>query len=504
MSFKKNAISNYCGRLYIILINILVLPLYLKYLGAAAFGLISLYAIMQSWLSLFDMGLTSTLSREVAYYRNQDNGIFKIKQLLRSFEIIFLVVNIVIIIGVALSRNWIAHSWLKVDDLTYNEVTHCIALMAIMIGFRFFTDLYRAGISGVEQQVWLNGISVFLTTIQYGGAYILLRWATNKPSHFFEFQLLISALEPILLATKFYKIFSANTNQFLGFKISWDMMKQILPFASSFFYVGIIWVALTQSDKLILSHVLPLTTYGYFALVTVISGGILQFAAPISLALLPRMTHLLSEKKDQEMLQLYRNTTQMVSVIMLPLTGVLAFFSTEIIYIWTGNQMAAKWAGPILFWYALGNGIASISAFQYYLQFAHGNLKLHVIFNTLFAIIAIPLIFFSAYHYGAEGTAITWFLMQAISFFIWPPIVHKRYAPGIHHKWILNDIFPIFFAVIAALFCVKNTLINFELMDRTESFTILSGITIFVLAAAFIASSRCRDFFGMYTNKART
>ena len=493
MSLKQNTVANYCGRLYIILIAITMLPFYLQYLGAAAFGLISLYAVMQSWLSLFDMGLTSTLSREVSYYHSQENGFLKIKALLHSFEIIFLIINFLIIIGVTFSSHWIAYHWLKVQDLNYSEVIFCITIMGIMISFRWFSDLYRAGISGVEKQVWINSVSIVLTTLQYGGAYVLLRWVTSAPIHFFEYQLIIAAIEPILLGIRFYKIMP-NQSQVVHFKISWEIMKKIFPFASSFFYLGLIWTLLTQLDKLALSHILPLTTYGYFALVTVISGGMLQFSAPICLALLPKMTRLLSQGKNHEMLMLYRNATQMIAVIMLPLAGIIALFSTEIVFVWTGNKVAAEWAGPILFWYALGNGIAAISAFQYYLQFAHGNLKLHVIFNTLFAIIAIPLIFFTAYHYGAKGTAVTWFLMNAISFLIWPPIVHRKYAPGIHRIWMLNDIFPIFLTVILALLCIKLIPINFRLMDRAEGFTILSGFSLFVLTASILASSTCRDF----------
>src|SRR3989338_7444815 len=146
MSFKKNIFSNYCGHFYTILISIAIVPLYLQYLGAAAFGLISLYVVLQSWLSLLNMGLIPALSREVTYSRDQEDGSFKIKRLLRSLEIIFLFINLLIALGVALSSYWIAHHWLKIQNLTYAEVIHCIMIMGVMVSFRFFADLYRAAI----------------------------------------------------------------------------------------------------------------------------------------------------------------------------------------------------------------------------------------------------------------------------------------------------------------------------------------------------------------------
>src|SRR3989338_3206304 len=181
MSFKKNALSNYCGHLYSTLISILIVPLYLHYLGAAAFGLISVFVVMQAWLSLLNMGFVPALSREVTCSRSQRNGFLIIWQLLRSLEIIFLIINLVIIIGVALSSYWIAHHWLKVRELSYSEVIHCLILMGIITCFRFFADLYRAGILSMEEQVWLNGASVIFTTLRYVGAYFLLRFVTKTP-----------------------------------------------------------------------------------------------------------------------------------------------------------------------------------------------------------------------------------------------------------------------------------------------------------------------------------
>ncbi len=501
MSFRKNVLSNYCGHFYVTLIGIVIVPAYLKYLGAAAFGLISLYVILQSWLSLLNMGLIPALSREVTCSRDGKGSFLKVNQLLRSLEIIFLVINLFVVLGITLCSYWIAHRWLKVHNLSYFEVMSCISMMSIMIGFRFFSDLYRASISGMEEQVWLNGARMILATLQYGGAYILLRWITRTPGHFFEYQVAISAIEPILLGIKCYKIIPTTINRFSNFCISWAELRKILPFAGGLFYTAILWILVSQSDKLILSHILPLTTYGYFGLVTIISSGMLQFGMPIYLALLPKMTHLLSQNKKEEMLRLYRNATQFVVVIMFSLVGIIAIFSAHVVYIWTGNAIAANWAGPILFWYALGNGFFCVSAFQFYLQFAFGDIKLQVISDTLLVLISLPLIIFSAYHYGAKGTAITWFLMRGLFFFIWSPIVHHKYALGIHYDWLLKDIFPIFIAVLATVLCIKKIPIHFELISRVEGFIILTCFALFTLLTAALASSTCRDFFARFAQE---
>ena len=57
MSLKRNILANYVGQLYVTLIGILLVPMYVKYMGAEAYGLVGFYAMLQAWFMLLDMGL---------------------------------------------------------------------------------------------------------------------------------------------------------------------------------------------------------------------------------------------------------------------------------------------------------------------------------------------------------------------------------------------------------------------------------------------------------------
>lgn len=46
ISVKKNAIANYIGQSYSILIAIIITPMYLNYLGAEAFGLVAFFCFV--------------------------------------------------------------------------------------------------------------------------------------------------------------------------------------------------------------------------------------------------------------------------------------------------------------------------------------------------------------------------------------------------------------------------------------------------------------------------
>ena len=491
MSLKWNASANFIGLGYTTVIGIIVLPLYLQYLGAEAFGLVGFFIVLQAWMQLFDMGISPMLSRQMAQSRGQNIGYLELKRLLRSLELIVLVLAVVVSLSIAARSSWITHNWLNVTSLDSAKVADCIALMGAIIGFRFFASLYRSGIQGMEKQVRLNIANMILVTVKFVGALLLLHFITRDFRSFFVYQLFVGILESAILATMFYRFVPATDR--VELKIFWDTLKPVLPFASGIAYATVIWVLVTQLDKLILSNVLPLPEYGYFALVAIVATGITQIGSPISQAILPRMTYLLSQDNEQGMLLLYRQSTQLMAVLILPLTGMIALFSTELLFAWTGDAKAAEWAGPILFWFALGNGILAISAFQFYLQFAHGQLKMHVIYNTILAVIQIPTIIYVAYEYGALGVALTWFLLRLISFLVWTPIVHTKFAPGIHWPWLFKDIGPSFAMTSVLLLVVMNIDFRFDAMSRLSIIVTLMGIGLLILLCNVLVSRAPRN-----------
>ncbi|MGH9879537.1 MAG: oligosaccharide flippase family protein, partial [Nitrososphaerales archaeon] len=68
MSLKRNIIANYASQIYVTLIGIVMVPLYVRYMGAEAYGLVGFFAMLQAWFQLLDMGLTPTMARETARF----------------------------------------------------------------------------------------------------------------------------------------------------------------------------------------------------------------------------------------------------------------------------------------------------------------------------------------------------------------------------------------------------------------------------------------------------
>lgn len=491
MAIRKNIVANYVGQFYNIFIGIIIVPYYLKYLGAEAYGLVGFLTLLQSWMTLLDFGISPTLSREVAIVRNAIEQIqrLKFKSLLHSLEFVFIVIAIITMTFIFISSDIIADKWLKIGSLDLHIVTQCISTMGLIVGFRFITSLYNSGLIGVENQVWVNTTNIVLNTFRSIGAVFILHYVSNDLEVFFTYQLVVTLIGLLIFASKFYKVMQLGK-----FKLffSLNSIKPIIPFTMGIAYTGGIWVILTQSDKLLLSNILPLTEYGYFSIIILMVNAVQQLIAPISQAIQPRMTKLIYAGKIDEMLAIYRRSSQLMAIIMFSIVGMISTFSYEIILFWTNNNQIATWGKNILFWYVIGNGVLAISGLQYMLQFAYGKIKMHVQYNTFFTIVSLPLIIFTAYHYNALGVAILWFILRLISFIIWIPIVHHKFAPGLHAKWLVKDITPIFACSIVYLLIIKNLAINFSSYNKLTTFMTLIVIAVGLVIANCIASAEGR------------
>ena len=197
---------------------------------------------------------------------------------------------------------------------------------------------------------------------------------------------------------------------------------------------------MTQTDKLLLSTLLPLQDYAYFTLAVLGASAVGIVSNPINSALLPRMTKLNTEGNDTGVIELYRHATQFLCIATIPTVLILAFFSEQVLWIWTGNIIIAEKVAPILMPYAIGNGILAIGSIAYCLQFAKGDLRLHLIETPIFLIIFLPGLLWSIEKYGIDGAGYAWLGTMVIIFLFWLPIIHHRFFNGQHISWLVKDI----------------------------------------------------------------
>lgn len=488
-NLKINVFVSYISQIYLIIISLAILPVYMKYMGAEAYGLVGFFAMLQGLFNLFDFGLTPTISRQTAQYNAGVETALSFRQLFRSLNIIFICIAC---FGGGLLfyfNHYIAEHWLKLENLNMSDVLLCLQIMAICVALRWMTGLYRGVISGFERIVWLSVSSSLIATFRFLGVLLYMYNFGFTVKNFFVFQLFVAVIEFALLTIKAYVLLpKLNKQDHIGWSLK--PVKPFIGFALTIAFTSSVWVILTQLDKFILSGILPLSDYGYFTLAVLVAGGILQIGTPISSAIMPRMACLYGEQKHDELKEVYLGATQFVAIVVVTAGIVLAVFAKPVLYIWTGDIVLSEKATPILQLYTLGNAILTLGAFPYYLQYAKGNLRLHFIGNLATAITLIPAIIWAAKNYGAIGAGWIWVLTQFIYLLLWVSYVHKVVEPGINLRW-----FKAFLPSISYVSVICYLLFHFISFSeqRNVAFLQIIFISLVCLIVAIISSRQFRS-----------
>jgi O-antigen/teichoic acid export membrane protein len=486
---SRNILANYVSQIYVAIIGIVMVPLYLKYMGAEAYGLVGFFAMLQAWFNLLDMGLTPTMARETARFHGGATDALSYRRLVRALEGLFLTIALVGGGAMYATADYIASSWLQATQLPIAEVQTAVQLMAVIVALRWMCSLYRGIISGSERLVWLGGYNSLIATLRFIGVLIVLIFVGVTPPIFFSYQFGVAVLELSGLLFQAYRLLPAIPEG-KGIDWSWTPLKPVLKFSSTIAFVTLVWVLITQTDKLILSKILPLAEYGYFTLAVLVASGVMVISAPVSGAIMPRMVKLEAEGDHAGLIRIYRQATQLVALIAGAATITLVFCAEPLLWAWTGDKFLAHQAAPILTLYAIGNGILSVSGFPYLLQYAKGDLRLHLIGNAGFVVLLVPAIIWGASQYGALGAGYVWLGINLISFVAWLPIVHRKFETGLNVKWYFQDTLIIFLFATIAGFCINVFMPHSN--SRGWQFGVVMEFGLLVLLAGALASSVIR------------
>ena len=86
---KRNIAANFIGRAWSMILAVVFIPLYLKFLGIEAYGLVGFFAALQSIFGIMDFGIGMTLNREMARLSAVEGKEQERRDLLRTLELIY-------------------------------------------------------------------------------------------------------------------------------------------------------------------------------------------------------------------------------------------------------------------------------------------------------------------------------------------------------------------------------------------------------------------------------
>lgn len=434
---NRNILANYLGQGWMALIGLAFVPLYIKFLGIEAYGLMGVFATLQALFALLDLGLGHTINRELARLSGGENTAAEMRDLARTLEIPYWMLGMSIGAIVVFLSPLIAHRWVNVETLSPDTVQRAVFLMGICIGLRWPSGLYGGGLLGLQRQVLFNGINIVVETCRAVGA-VLILWAVSSTLEaFFVWQALFSFASTLMLGMFMWHSLPASSS---GPRFRKDLLARIWRFAAGITGISLLSTILMQLDKVILSRMLSLETFGFYALASVVALTLYRIFGPVFTAIYPRFTNLIAKESSAELISVYHRSAQLLAVTVLPAAAIVTVFSKEVMLIWTQDPNIAEQTWKLVSILTIGTALNGVMHIPYGLQLAAGWTRLTFMLNLASVLLLAPLMLLLTYLYGAVGAASVWVILNTAYVIFGIQIMHRRLLKSEKWRWYGVDV----------------------------------------------------------------
>src|ERR1700733_16084280 len=96
---KLELVASFAGTGWSGVVQLACIPAYIKLMGIESYGLIGFYLVLQAALQVLDLGLSPTMNREMARYSVLPDKADEARDLVRTLEVGYWSIGIIIAIG---------------------------------------------------------------------------------------------------------------------------------------------------------------------------------------------------------------------------------------------------------------------------------------------------------------------------------------------------------------------------------------------------------------------
>jgi O-antigen/teichoic acid export membrane protein len=446
---RTNILTNYAGQAWIALMNIAFIPVYVRILGAEAFGLVGMMLSLQAIALLLDFGMGGVLNREIARRSHLAEASATIGVLVRTFEWIIWPLAIAIAVLISAVAPALANHWLHAEHLSSSTVDGAIRLIGVAVAMLWPTSFYSNGLSGLERQPTLNAIAATFATLRSAGVIGILYYVSPTIEAFLWWNVFVNGLNSLVVAVALWRhVPRGDRPEFQRTELS-----AAGRFAGGLVAITALAVALSQLDRIVLSNRLPLAELGYYTVAVSIVAGIGRMIQPMFNAIYPRFSRLVAVDDQSGLRTLYHLGNQCLAPLVAATSCMLAVFAGDVVFLWTGDSGLAIRVAPPLMILVAGTALNGLLNLPYALQLANGWTRLTVMTNFVCLMLGVPFCIWAVDHYGLVGAALLTFAVNFVNFFVNIPIMHSRLLKGELSAFYLHDVLPAFVTagLVAAL-----------------------------------------------------
>lgn len=418
----RNTIANFIGGMTTLAALLVFNALYFRMVGAEEFGIISILLTVSLMVPGLDLGTGRTISRILSRDIALGESGTSLHTSVATLQITNLAIGLALGAGLMLLAPVLSNDWLKPQDLLVEDVAMAIILIAANIPLLMQKNYVVNCLIGLKRQIEAN-ILLTVFTILRGIAGLVALSVDGGGLHLFLWsQLILQAMDTLVSIAVTIWLLPASERRI---SFSLDVLRNSWRFSAADGTAALIGVCLAQADKVLLSNLLPLSSYGSYALIATIASGIGRFTSPFSSAFMPHFTELTALNKIDELRKDYLVSTQLLSCVVLPLAVTMIAFAPEIVIAVLGKQTDPGYL-PLVFAVLVASTIlGNLMYLPHGIQIAAGNAVTALRFSAAKAIIYVALILIATPKFGIAAPAFSLLAIQSVAIVLFTRVTHQ-------------------------------------------------------------------------------
>jgi O-antigen/teichoic acid export membrane protein len=408
---SRNIVYNGLGQGLSVLLSFVAVRFVFRRLGGDALGLIYFSLALSTTLAMaVQLGICESAVREVAsHYGIRPEYI---KSFIRTSSLLYWAGYLTLGLVACLAAPYLVYHWVKLDSL--NAVTAIKIMRILTLGalVALPIGLYRALLLGLQHMGFTNLIDVSAKALQQGGIFLILlaHGSLFNVAYWIVGSMAVQVVVYGLVCAHF---FTGRALLLPGF--SWEVVKQNFPFASGLIAISFCSWFLTESDKIVVSKLLPLALLGFytFARGVVNQGGLLTGA--ITNAAYPHFSALHGGGETVELRKVYNKIQDLICFATVPAFAAVPFAALPLFSRVFNPHAAQMLLLPATF-LCLGQYLSGTLTAPYIVSLAVGrpDISARMAFRSLFVVPPASVV--AIYFFGLNGAGFSWVIYQLFSY----------------------------------------------------------------------------------------
>ncbi len=432
-------IFNLSGRIILVAISLVSIPIYVKYVGVANYGIIGIYNSIASLAAVFDVAFSNTINRELARRTSLSTDPADTGAVFRSLEIFAWVLAASFAIALAAGARPLVDDWIGAGKYPNEDIVGAIQLMGLLLLLQAPISFYGGCLYGMHKHGLINAINIAGALLSSTFAIATVIFVSPTIKGFFIAQFAGRAALVSGMASAAYFLLVRE----IGWKTlraSTKVWRRLWRFAIGMNGIGILGLIANQADMVVLSRLLSATALGNYTLARTVSQSLVTLAMPAYQSAFPQLSRTVSAQDSAASAHTFHRFSRFLALIIIPPGVVICGFSEEVLILWTHNPTLAASAWVTLSLLSAGSMLYGLSCMISAVQMANGAVKMMLILGALFVVLLVPALIFMVHIFAQAGAGLAWLIVNLAVVWASAALTLRRYMAGETLNWLTKDI----------------------------------------------------------------